>query len=287
MTVDELKDLITIAGYSCRVQRGQVALETCHFCGNDRYNLELAPEKGVYHCWACRSGGRLEGLLTQLTGQSHSIPVQLGKRNAQPSRPVAPQEFKSKPVGEVQSAVWYLQRRGVSAEVAATYGMVVCLEPGHLLEGRIAIPARDFWTADVLGWVGRSYTGAQPKYLSTMPRKTISGWWLRRPDIPAVIVEGLLDGIAVHQAGYSAAALLGVGASGIVDWAARLDPVTPVVIMLDGSAGEQAHHIYWQIQPVRPHVALARLAEDADPSKLGPAGVRAEVERTLSSGLGT
>lgn len=288
MTVDELKDLLSLSGWSCRIQRGQVALETCYFCGNDRWNLELSPDKGVYGCWACRSGGRLDGLLQSLTGQSHHIPVQKGKRALPSAKPVAPQEFRSKPVGAVQSALWYLHRRGVTVDVATAYGMVVCLEPGHLLENRICIPAREFWTAAVQGWVGRGYIpNVRPKYLSTMPRKTICGWWLRRPDIPTVVVEGLLDGIAVHQAGYSVAVLLGVGASGVVDWAARLAPEVPVVIMLDGSAGEQAHHLYWQIQPVRPTVALARLAPEADPSSIGPAGVRAEVERTLGADRGT
>lgn len=280
MTTDELKELVTLAGYNCRIARDQVVLEVCYFCGNERWNLELSAVKGVFSCWVCKKSGRLERILHDLTGQRHNVPVTLGARAEK--KLVIPQDFKSMPVGEVYSARTYLTRRGVTPEVATQYGMVVCVQEGYLLEGRICIPARDFWTGDVLGWVGRSYTGGVPKYMSTMPKKVICGWQRHTPKLPAVVVEGLLDAITIHQAGYSAAALLGTGGTGLVEWASRLDPECPVAVMLDGDAIEQARKTCWQISAVRSTVILIPLEAGADPAAVGSEGVRNLVERALN-----
>lgn len=283
MNAEELRQTLTVAGWTCRVQRTEVVLEVCYFCGNEKYNLELSAEKGVFHCWACKRGGRLDGLLQTLTGQAHNIPVRRTARQPTPTKaPVG--AFRSYPVTAVESAARYLTRRGISPDVASQYGMVVCAEPNHRLDGRIAIPAYDYWTGNVLGWVGRSYTGKQPKYLSTLTQKVITGWRQRDKDSTAVVVEGPLDGIAAHRAGFHAAVLAGVGGAGVREWASRLSPKASIAIMLDGDALQQAHQLYWQILPVRnARVVVVSLGEEEDPASLGAEGVQLAVRQALST----
>lgn len=284
MTSEELRQTFVTSGLSCRLGRAEVTLEVCYFCGNERFNLGCSAEKGVYYCWACKKGGRLSDLLRALTGQEHHIPVQRVEKTAKPQTAVSATEFKSQPITEVISAANYLAHRGITPDVAVKYGMVVCIDPTHRLNGRIAVPLRDFWTGELEGWTGRSYTGKSPKYLSTLPRKVITGWRTRDKATPAVVVEGPMDGIAAHRAGFQVAVLSGIGDSGIVDWAARLPSTTPVAILLDGSAVQQASQLYWQILPVRPVcLVVVNLPEEQDPASLGVEGVKVVVRQALSA----
>ncbi len=284
MIAEELERILKTAGWSVRSARGEVALEVCYFCGNDRFNLECSPEKGVYHCWACRKGGRLSDLLKSLTGQQHDIQVQKGA--AKQKKTVTPQttaDFKSSPIAAVESAARYLDRRGITAEVAAQYGVVVCMEPEHRLYGRIAFQMKDFWTRELVGWVGRSYTGKIPKYISTLEHKVITGWRTRDKDSTAVVVEGPLDGLTVHRAGFQSAVLSGVGGAGVVEWASRLPLKTPVAIMLDADALVQAQRLYWQLSPIlgeRAFIVHFSSATD-DPTEVGPEGVRHLIDQAL------
>lgn len=283
MNPEELRQLLAASGWSCRVERHEVTLEVCYFCGNAKHNLGLNPDKGLYYCWACRAGGRLDRLLQSLTGDTHHIPVQLGQKKA--AVPAAKQatEFQAAPVKDVLSASLYLERRGMPTTVVEQYGLVVCTEAGHRLMGRICIPMKNFWTGETEGWVGRSYTGKNPKYLSTLERKVITGWRRRDQAVPAVVVEGPLDGIAAHRAGFQVAVLSGVGGAGVLEWASRLPPKTSIAVMLDGEALVQAQRLYWEIKTVRPTtVALVHLPAGEDPAKVGPEGVQAAVRSALS-----
>lgn len=282
MTSEELRQTLTASGYQCQISRTEVKLEVCYFCGNDRYNLECSASKGVYHCWVCKAGGRLSDLLEKLTGKQHNIPVQIDGTKQRKELPT-PAVFKAMAVADVHTAQHYLGRRGISAAVAAQYGMVVCTEEGHPLEGRIAVPLKEYWSGAQVGWVGRSYTGKLPKYISTLPYKMITGWRTRDRDTLSVVVEGPFDGCAVHRAGYQAAVLSGVGGEGILDWASRVDPTGRIVILLDGDALAQAARIYWMIKPiVGDRVSIVSFPNTSDdPAQVGPEGIRALIDQTL------
>lgn len=286
MTVDELHTTVTVAGIHARVKGDEVQIETCTFCANPKWNLELSASKGVYHCWACRSSGRVGELLLQLTGRHFDLPVQdVTKRQRVPEQMLAPLDFVTLPVAESTVATRFLMRRGIDVALAQQYGIRVCDDASSQLHGRMVIPALDYWTGALLGWVGRSLTGARPKYLSTLPEVGITGW--RRPgrSTPVVIVEGHLDGIAAHRAGASAAVLAGQAKRAHVEsWVARLHPATPVLVMLDGDARAAAERLYWQLVGVRggdDAVRLVTLAEGQDPGGLLPG----EMQDLLTRGM--
>lgn len=282
MTPDDLHGILTTSGISSRVRRDEVVIETCLFCGNTRWNLELNAEKGVYWCWACREGGRLSSLLQTVTGKSHHIPVQMERDEREPPTPTAPTEFSYLPVEMVYPAARYLARRGITEEMIRRYGLAVCVEPGHLLEGRIVIPARDFWTSALVGWVGRTYLNTKPKYLSTVPRSAVTGW--RAGRAPVVIVEGHLDGIAVHLAGYSAAVLGGTNAQDVAEFAGRVPVSNPIVVMLDGSARDESRRLYWSLVAIRGEGMVRQVLLDPgiDPSKVGSEVLRELLARNKS-----
>jgi DNA primase len=269
----ELQSILVVSGIVARVSASEVQIETCVFCGNDRWNLECNPDRGLYHCWTCKSGGRLDKLIKQLTGKDVDIEVRRTARSSVVQPPPAQAAFNSAPVSTIESAAVYLAQRGIDPQVAKQYGLVVVTSPEHRLFGRIAIPALDYWTGANVGWIGRSYTGVNPKYLSTMTAKQVIGWRNVRAPVVAV-VEGSFDGIAVHRAGASAAVLAGTSSPDALAWASRLDPAQRVVVMLDPEASALSVRLYWELRQVLgSRISRVELV-GGDPAELGPTALR-------------
>ncbi len=283
MTPEGLQQQLTVSGHHCRIQRGEVQVETCLYCGNTRWNLELNAERGLFHCWACNTGGRLDTLLRQHLGYDVYIPVALHK--PPPRGPDTPVDFAFVPAYDVGPAAKYLLRRGLDAITAKQYGLVVCTEAAHLLNGRLVFPLHDFWTNVVVGYVGRSFTGRLPKYLSTVTTRMIGGYRAQTWPPPCVIVEGFFDGIAVHRAGYHAVVLAGIAGGRLLgQFIARIPLATPLLIMLDGAAQEQALLLQQSLQPHRypQRIPLATLPTERDPADFVPTALRYVVEQTLA-----
>jgi hypothetical protein len=286
MTPDELLSLVTLVGVNARRRGDEVVLETCPYCGNDRWNMEINAINGLAKCWACKEPrpGRADTVVTLLTGEHHHLTIH---REGGVARgvPVVPDAFATVPIERSPVAARYLARRGITPDVIARFRLAVCAQRGHLLDGRIVIPALDFWTTVLVGWVGRTFTNHRPKYLSTLGEARVTGWRAPGRTTPCVVVEGHLDGIAVHRAEYSAAVLGGIAAPDLEEWLGRVDERTPVVIMLDGSATSAAAQLYWRAAVVRGsgRLCVAALAEDQDPASVGPDGVRAAVSAALGT----
>lgn len=286
MTPAELQGLLAISGYESRVHGEEVKVRTCWNCGNDRFNMELNPVKGIWSCWACRDGGRLDRLLSSSLGSEFSIPVHFDRRGRTEAT-VVPDEFQKKPALEVPSAAHYLlSKRGLPEAVIRGYGLSVCVEPGHRLEGRILFPMFDYWSGELQGYTARSYTGEKPKYLTTAPLRVVCGYRSREKGTPVVLVEGFLDGIAVHRAGYQAAVLGGTDSPEVVEFVARIPPRAPVVILLDGEAEEEATRLFWTLHPLRGFSLLrGRLPQGCDPASLLPEVLRMYLETLLPQRL--
>ena len=278
MNAGELQDALTIGGFPSRRRGEEVLVQACWFCGNDRWNLELNPKKGVFSCWVCHESGRLDRLLTRTLGREFTIPVDF--ESAVGTRAEEAPEFESVPAADVGSALRYLGKRGLDYADLQAYDLRVCLEKGHEMEGRILFPLRDYWTMDLLGYVGRSYTGKPPKYRHTLSQRRICGYRTRDKSRPVLLVEGCLDGIAVHRAGFQAAILLGTSSSLIEEFVARIPLETPLGILLDGAAYTAASFLYWRIRPIR-EVTLIPLPGNLDPADLLPKTLRGLVGKSL------
>ena len=283
MTTEELRTQLITIGITCRIQRNEVAVETCKFCGNTRWNLELNAMRGIYHCWACHASGRLDKLLHEWLGDTTiHIPVVLDSRSKSLALPQVTKDFNSVSAANVTWATQYLRRRGLGIEDIRRYGLMVCTTPTHKLSGRLVIPMYDFWGATLLGYVGRSITGKHPKYLTTMERKYITGYrattgW----DTPCVLVEGPFDGIAVHRASYHVAVLSGTANPMLLEFVSALPQETPVVILLDGAAQDEASTIYWSLKALcrTAPIIHVELPLDFDPADFSSIALKAFITR--------
>lgn len=292
MTTEELFAAVTVAGHDARIRRDEVQVKTCWFCGNDRWNLELNAEKGVFSCWACRDSGfdgsgRLDYILNRFLGMDVSIPVRhFTEKEVKPppDRSKMIDEMGLVPAWKLESSMRYLAKRGLTAEDARSYAISVCNAPDHRFKGRLVFQLTDYWHRTPIGIVTRRFVGSDgPKYMHDVESK-IAGY--RHPDSKIhVVCEGVFDGIMIHKAGANAAMLLGgMGLSMKLElveiWSSRVPDGEVILVCLDGEARDTTKHVLKRIQQLRRDAQAVLLPEKIDPAQLDP-----EVLRRLFDGM--
>lgn len=266
MTPQELQSFLAIHGARSRIARDEVALQACVFCGNEKYNLEVNPARGVYHCWACGARGRAEQFLRDYYRFAGAMPVVYT-----PPAHMQPKELASGTFQPLTSDwAWnYLRARGLDPLDASIYEIGQGNGPNW--DGRVVFSLKDYWLRTPVGYLGRAaLPTVHPKYFAHWNdgRKGVTGYH-SRSDVH-VVVEGVFDGIKVHRAGFSAAVLGGVEERQVEEWAARLPSTAKVIIMLDGDAEAQAQKVYWRILPIHAAVKVCPLPVGLDPGVLEP-----------------
>src|SRR5258707_411250 len=130
MTSEELRTILVVAGVSSKIKGDEVLVEVCIYCSNPKWNLELNATKGAFRCWACRTGGRLDTFLEQLTGTRYRIQPQFACDKKAPPQHAGdrPQDFRTLPIADVPSAADYLSRRGYDSAVMHEFGLSVCVQ---------------------------------------------------------------------------------------------------------------------------------------------------------------
>lgn len=273
MSPEELRTVMEQRGHVCRVKKEEVQVQTCVFCGNDRYNLELNAPAGVYKCWACKEGGILENFLKRWFDLDVHIPVQ--ERGGKSRKVFVPSTSVPRtPLLEIPSALRYLKQRGLDPLLLQRYGVGVCAEKGHRFYARLVIPVVTYWTQADGGVVGRDYIGKVPKYLADTTVDLV-GWRVRDRKALHLLLEGPFDGITAHLAGFNAALLLGRGEEDKAQmWAAQVPADAPLGILLDGDAEAEAQQMWWMLQTIRPDIHLFTLPPHLDPAAVPPSLLR-------------
>lgn len=277
-TTDEMSTYLMMRGIDNKVQSDEVKVHVCLFCGNDRWNLELNPAIGVYHCWACNSSGTLRTFMAEHFNLTVHIPVNYEAAKT----PIEPDHYDVETVGvsEVPSAMHYLSRRNITLVEAMQYQLRLGIGK-DAMHHRILFPVREYFSQSMHGYIGRSFTNLVPKYMLSFKTPVVAGY---RHFISSIhiLVEGTIDGIAIHRAGYNAAVLLGASHDAILDsWAARVPKDHSIIILMDGEARDRSEKIKWRLEPIHPNVDNFFLPEHMDPGDLEPTSVRALVTTVL------
>lgn len=276
MTPADLQQLLASHGFISRVHRDEVKMETCLYCGNSKYNLELNPVKGVFKCWACKEGGYLGRFLRDKLGVHAQFDV-TQRRSEREHLIQGVEELHLLPLDRVPSAQAYLwQERRLDPSRMQEYGLAVCGNRLHKMFARLMIPVRDFWTQEHAGFVGRAYNGERPTYLADTA-DTLVGYRVREFGAPYFLVEGPFDGFPVHLAGFNVTVGLGKDALNrhFEHWLARVPLESRPVLLLDGDAAEFSEELRWRGIPIRADLLNFKLPPDLDPGRLDPETVRA------------
>lgn len=278
MTREELQYLFAIRGFRARIKSDEVQVEVCTFCGNDRYNLELNPAAGVYHCWTCGARGRLENYLKNQFSLNYAIPVNLAAVTGA-ARRAMPEGGVTKDLTDPW-ARQYLASRGIDSVDCNIYE--IYQGKGDSWDGRVVFTLRDYWNHKVAGFNGRAVlAGLKPKYFAHWMDGTKSITGYRSHSRIHVLVEGIFDCLRVHRSGFNAAMLGGVNETQVESWAARVPEGHTVCVLLDGDAADQGRKLYWRIYPIHPEVVFIPLPPEFDPALIEPAVLHALItERT-------
>ena len=188
-----------------RTSGEQVVYQLCPVCGGNRWKTYVNPVTGLWWCHDPQhSGGGRVDIGSPLTGQGQAILSAL-------ERPGTPQQIRWP---EVQVPSWerltgrarrYLQKRGISIAQAERLGIAEMQD-----KMRVIVP---YFGPDgsIIYWTARKYSTLEdgPKYLASSgkhPLYVLPGW---HPTDHVVVVEGVFDAIAVHQAGLGPVVALG------------------------------------------------------------------------------
>ncbi len=266
------KTIDDLAG-ACREQGDQLCYQICPICHNEGWNFNVHPDRGLYHCWICGAGGKID-----VGGSLEEVGARLRASSEAEQAPLLdelpcidwPEDALNGPgwASINFATITYLEDRKIDRR----YKLV----SGHRsLDGRIVIPYFNRQQA-LIYWNSRDITGrALRKYVAASGPHPI--YYLPEAGYPAinrqplVIVEGCFDAMAVHSATGNAVAALG----GKV-WPRRLrhqllDLVPPegVIIALDGDAPAQSLQLINQFPMSVPIVKVISFAPGDDPASVG------------------
>lgn len=214
--------------------------------GERTFHVNL--EKGAFNCFSCRARGNVLDFVAAMercsvrdaalklrdwfgvASDAHPSPTptaRQGSATAKSNPAHASDNDQINPPLAFQLRVDpthdYGKKRGITSEKLEEIGAGLCLSKG-MFAGRFVIPLHDE-QGRLVGYVGRSLSDGEPKYLFPSREK---GFYkshlvfnlhrvIKRvaADEPVVVVEGFFDCLKVEQAGFPCVALLGASLSDV------------------------------------------------------------------------
>ena len=257
----EAADIVAVIGEHLTLRKtGRNYVGLCPFHGEKTPSFNVSREKGTYYCFGCKRGGDAIDFVMEIERVSFAEAVErLADRFGVRLPPASPQARQRKDeqehlaeVMEAAQAVFvrhladdrprsFLERRAVSLEVAAEFGLGYAkgewralydelrkrfpertlIAAGLVVEGdegrvwdrfreRVTIPIRNV-RGRIIAFGGRALGDEKPKYLNSPETSLFSKsqvlFLLDRAARAfasadrAIVVEGYFDCIALHQAG--------------------------------------------------------------------------------------
>lgn len=193
-------------GGDCRPSGQQLCYQHCPVCGSDGWKLYVNPDSGFWYCHAGQhSGGgkvevggeacaRTEGASILAMLDTRPIRLEWSEVEMPPFEPLS------------KRALRYLSRRGLTQEQAQWYGFVEWTD-----KFRVLCPYFD-QQGRLIYWNSRLYSenlGDGPKYIAAPGKHPLFVPEYRTDATTLVIVEGMFDALAVHQASPHLAVALG------------------------------------------------------------------------------
>jgi len=260
-------------------QRGdQINFQVCPVCGDRRWKVYLAPESGMWICFAgvCGASGKIS------TSKETDALMEMLR-----PQPVKNEGWAAWPEVDFPETAWscagfnaYLRSRGIPDDGSDGLGL---REGGIAHGGRAIIPFFDP-AGRLVYWTTRDYCGRDhvPKYLGMggkhppyVPRYSSHGGRgsMSNGCRSLVLVEGPFDAIQVHQAGYPVAALGGTVIpkhfrSILLDMAKD-----KLVLFLDHDALAKAVRLARDLAGLR-EVDIVRPPKGKDPGDLTPTEIK-------------
>jgi DNA primase len=319
-SVRERAQITDLFGPSELKKMGREFVARCPWHDDRNPSLSVSPTRNRVHCFVCGKGTDAIGWLQDRQGLSFQeavlelarrtgVSVAEGDPEAQArfeqewrerrqlmaQRTEQRSQFHQALLQELEqggAGADYLHARGISAETAHTWQLGVA-------GGRLTIPLNDA-SGQTVGFCGRAIGGQEPKYRNSSGDLLFQRNGLVfgldqaaeaiRKQGTALLVEGPLDVIQLHQAGFThAVACLGTSVSELQLQLLRRQGMKHLLIALDGdSAGQAAtERLIEQLQPQLVagglSVSVVQLSEGQDADGLLRAQGPTAVEGLITS----
>jgi hypothetical protein len=181
-------------GGPTRTSGEQIVFQICPVCGSQKWKTYVNPRTGLWWCHAPEhSGGGVVDVGAPLSGAGENI---LHLLQGQPERVDWPEINLPRLTPLSWRARRYLRRRGIDEQLAARLGI-------REMEDRMRVVVPYFGpSGGIIYWTARSYSDLEegPKYLAASgkhPLYVLPSW---HPAEDVLVVEGVFDAIAAHQA---------------------------------------------------------------------------------------
>ena len=215
--------------------------------------------QNVFHCFACPAGGSvLDFVAAQEKCSLREAVLRLQEWFRVPERTAGPRRAEARAVPRVQFgnkkggnpplpftltgidyAHPYLRQRGIERATAVPFGVGYYPGPG-LMSRRLVIPISNE-RGEIVAYAGRALDGQRPKYklpagfrkgqeLFNLHRAAATG----QPTV--IVVEGYLDCLRVHQAGFPCVVALMGSSLSPEQKRILLERFERVILLLDGDA---------------------------------------------------
>ena len=212
--------------------------------GEGERSFHVNLEKNIFHCFSCGAKGNVLSFVAAMenvsiresglqmkewfrVGEGTTPPRQPQRRDPKPKANASPPEPQLKdpevinaPLGfelKVDPGHKYGTSRRFSKELLEQFGAGYCVSKG-MFSGRFIFPLHNA-QGELVGYLGRSIDGSEPKYLFPPAEKGFHKryllWNFHRevqemgPNAEVVVVEGCFDCLRVKEVGYPCVALLG------------------------------------------------------------------------------
>ncbi len=262
---------------------GDQLLYRCPACASRRFVALVDPSSGLWHCSRCNEGGKIDVPTNAGTLRAHAA------RQAEVEMSWGPAVLPPWEMLGSQAADFLTLRYGLTLPEFQVYGLVQGYEGmshGQPMPapygGRILIPYVDH-TGEVIYFSGRSYTGAEPKYLNMPGRHPLySPDWaiggesaVGKKTRDLILVEGVFDAIKVRQStGLRVAA---IGGKALPKYLMReVLKMRPgrIRVALDSDALAAALKLRAQLAPFVDAVDVVHLPPGQDPGSMGAKDLR-------------
>jgi hypothetical protein len=189
----------------------------CPYCGNDRNNFEVNPEKMVFSCWACGCSGSVRQLFYDFGLPVDLVPKGRGQKIfVEPEIEVTLPKRVFDPLSDDAPlsnwALQFLTKRGLTRDDIVKYELKYSLSGRYF--GRVIWPLRE--KDRLVYFAARKFMSCNGvKYIYPKARKRnlcplVLG---REKRMTLVLVEGVLQIPNLVRLGYSVMPLLGTGMS--------------------------------------------------------------------------